>query len=87
MSRSTQLSNHAAGQRSVAVGQIIESSTEAPDTVMRAEVAHYVGEMSAELSRMAKASGLSLLSYFLEMASAEARSEAERANLPPQTRE
>jgi hypothetical protein len=37
------------------------------------EIAHYIGQISAELSTMARKSDLGLLAYFLQMAHAEAR--------------
>lgn len=49
------------------------------EAVLKVEVAHYIAEMSEEMSRMAKASGHHLLSYFLDMAAAEARSASEKA--------
>lgn len=39
---------------------------------LRQEVTRYIAQMSAELASMARASELSLLSYFLDMAAAEA---------------
>ena len=41
--------------------------------------ARYIAEMSAEMARMASAAGLSLVSYFLSMAHAEAEDVVERA--------
>lgn len=38
------------------------------------EVVTYIGQMSAELSTMARNSAMPLLSYFLDMSAAEARS-------------
>jgi hypothetical protein len=37
------------------------------------EIAHYIGQISGELSTMARKSDLGLLAYFLQMAHAEAR--------------
>jgi hypothetical protein len=37
------------------------------------EIAHYIAQMTAELSTMARKSDLGLLAYFLQMAHAEAR--------------
>jgi len=37
------------------------------------EIAHYIGQISAELSTMARKSDLGLLAYFLQMAHTEAR--------------
>ena len=37
------------------------------------EIAHYISQISAELSTMARRSDLGLLAYFLQMAHAEAR--------------
>jgi len=37
------------------------------------EIAHYIGQITAELSTMARRSDLGLLAYFLQMAHAEAR--------------
>ena len=37
------------------------------------EIAHYIGQITAELSTMARKSDLGLLAYFLQMAHAEAR--------------
>jgi hypothetical protein len=42
--------------------------------VLRLEVATYISQMSTELSTMARNSDMPLLSYFLDMAAAEARS-------------
>jgi hypothetical protein len=42
-------------------------------SMLRLEVATYIGQMSAELSVMARNSEMPLLSYFLDMAAAEAR--------------
>lgn len=42
-------------------------------SMLRLEVATYIGQMSAELSTMARNSDMQLLSYFLDMAAAEAR--------------
>lgn len=42
-------------------------------SVLRLEVAAYISQMSAELSAMARNSEMPLLSYFLDMAAAEAR--------------
>jgi hypothetical protein len=42
------------------------------------ETAHYIAQMSNELSALARGAELSLLSYFLEMAAAEAREIATR---------
>lgn len=57
------------------------SDVESTDT--RVAVAGYIGKMSAELGRMADASGYTMLSYLLRMATEEAatlgRREAERA--------
>ena len=41
--------------------------------MLRLEVAAYIAQMSSELGAMAKGADLTLLSYFLEMAAAEAR--------------
>ena len=51
-------------------------------TVLRLEVASYNAQMSAELAGMARNSDLSLLSYFLDMAAAEAR---EAGQIPQKT--
>jgi hypothetical protein len=40
---------------------------------LQREVARYIGQMSAELSTMARKSDFDLLAYFLEMARVEAR--------------
>jgi hypothetical protein len=40
---------------------------------MQREVARYIGQMSGELSGMARKSDFDLLAYFLEMARVEAR--------------
>ncbi len=61
------------------VGQMISQGASTPDDVMRGEVALYVTDMCSELAKMARASGLNLLAYFLDMAMAEGRSEAEKA--------
>ncbi len=45
---------------------------------MRQEVAFYAADMSAELAKMARTANLHLLSYFLDMAAAEARSAGDR---------
>lgn len=50
------------------------------DAVLKAEIATYIADMSEEMSRMAKASGHHLLSYFLDMACAEAKNAAEQQN-------
>jgi hypothetical protein len=68
------------------VEDIIHYSAQTQDELMRAEVALYVTEMSGELAKMARASGLQLLAYFLEMAMAEGRAEAEKNGAPPQAR-
>ncbi|MCX7325769.1 MAG: hypothetical protein NTZ14_15345 [Hyphomicrobiales bacterium] len=52
-----------------------------PSDLLRLEVATYIGHMSAELGRMASRSELGLLSYFLDMAAAEARESANRLGL------
>jgi hypothetical protein len=39
------------------------------------DVARYIGQISVELSSMARKSDLNLLAYFLEMAHAEARAQ------------
>jgi hypothetical protein len=64
------------------VDDILHQSEQTQDDVMRAEVAIYVTEMCAELAKMSRASGLPLLSYFLEMAMAEGRAEAKKLNAP-----
>ncbi len=48
---------------------------------LRLEVVTYITQMSAELSAMARSSEFALLSYFLDMAAAEARESA--AKLSP----
>lgn len=48
------------------------------EAMMRQEVAIYSADMSAELAKMARSANLHLLSYFLDMAAAEARSAADR---------
>ncbi len=48
--------------------------------LLRLEIATYVGQMCVELSAMAKASEMNLLSYFLDMGAAEARDAASRLN-------
>jgi hypothetical protein len=48
------------------------------EAIMRQEVAIYAADMSAELAKMARTANLHLLSYFLDMAAAEARSAADR---------
>jgi hypothetical protein len=45
---------------------------------LRLEVATYITQMSAELSAMARSSEFALLSYFLDMAAAESRENAEK---------
>ena len=47
---------------------------------LRLEVATYITQMSAELSAMARSSEFALLSYFLDMAAAEARESAGKLN-------
>jgi hypothetical protein len=42
-------------------------------SMLRLEVATYISQMTAELATMARNSDMPLLSYFLDMASAEAR--------------
>lgn len=49
------------------------------DDILHAEVVSYICEMNMEMSRMARASGHHLQSYLLEMATAEARSAADKA--------
>jgi Mrp family chromosome partitioning ATPase len=51
------------------------------ETATRAATASYVATLTAELSAMARKSGLNALGYILEMARLEAESEARR---PPQ---
>jgi hypothetical protein len=51
--------------------------------MLRLEVAAYIAQMSSELGTMAKGADLTLLSYFLEMAAAEARESS--ANLARMT--
>jgi hypothetical protein len=46
--------------------------------LLRLEVATYISQMCAELGAMARNSELSLLSYFLEMATAEAREASQK---------
>lgn len=53
-------------------------NAEVSDNLLKLEVAIYVGQMSAELSAMARRSDMALLSYFLDMAAAEARDAAEK---------
>lgn len=70
-----------------AVGPDIETPqtvAENTKTRLNLEVAAYICQMSAELSAMARNSELSLLSYFLDMAAAEARAAEEvlRGRLP-----
>ena len=48
----------------------------AETNILRLEVANYITQMSAELSAMARSSEFALLSYFLDMAAAEARESA-----------
>ena len=43
--------------------------------------ARYIAEMSAEMARMASGAGLSLVSYFLSMAHAEAEDAVERGHM------
>ncbi len=55
--------------------------TKYPDPVGRMEAsvegtAEYIGQMAAELAKLAKGSHLELIAYFLEMAQAEAESVA-----------
>lgn len=47
-------------------------------SLLRHEVAIYITQMSAELSAMARSSEFTLLSYFLDMAAAEARESADK---------
>lgn len=49
-------------------------SREYAQSMLRLEVATYINQMSAELAIMARNSEMPLLSYFLDMAAAEARS-------------
>jgi hypothetical protein len=54
--------------------------------LLRLEVATYICQMSGELGRMARGSDMPLLSYFLDMATAEARDFAEKlGGLPAQS--
>ncbi|MCO4054376.1 MAG: hypothetical protein HEQ16_10075 [Bosea sp.] len=46
--------------------------------LLRLEVAAYISQMCAELGAMARNSDLSLLSYFLDMATAEAREASQK---------
>jgi hypothetical protein len=48
------------------------ASTPAGDDIVRIEAARYIADLSSELAKMARASGLHLVSYFLDMAEAEA---------------
>lgn len=54
------------------------SQSEADAALLRLEVASYIGQMTAELAAMARGSELGLLSYFLDMATAEAREAASK---------
>ncbi len=58
------------------------TQTQADTIALRLEVATYIAQMSIELSGMARSSDLSLLSYFLDMAAAEARESAGRLDPP-----
>jgi hypothetical protein len=49
--------------------------------LLRLEVAAYISQMCAELGAMARNSELSLLSYFLEMATAEAREASQKLSV------
>lgn len=60
-------------QKPALAGNAHENAT----AVLRAEVVLYIAQMSAELSVMARNSEMSLLSYFLDMAAAEARAAGE----------
>ncbi|MGL4439971.1 MAG: hypothetical protein ACRCUE_11935 [Bosea sp. (in: a-proteobacteria)] len=55
-----------------ATGSLLHSE-EYARSILRLEVATYIGQMTAELATMARNSDLPLLSYFLDMAAAEAR--------------
>lgn len=44
--------------------------------ILREETAAYIGQMCTELAGMARAAKLDLLSYFLEMGAAEAKTKA-----------
>lgn len=46
------------------------------------ESAEYIAELTNELAKLARRSRLDLLAYLLDIASLEARSEAERARTP-----
>ena len=46
--------------------------TEPPDAGARAEIAGYIAQLTAEMSRMAEKAGLDTLAYFLSMARLEA---------------
>jgi hypothetical protein len=46
------------------------------EDIVRIEAARYIADLSGELAKMARASGLHLVSYFLDMAEAEALSGA-----------
>ncbi len=54
--------------------------------VLKVEVACYIAEMSGEMSRMARASGFHLLSYFLDMAAAEAKTASDGGQKDQRTR-
>ena len=53
---------------------------ESPNAGARAEIAGYIAQLSAEMSRMAEKAGLDTLAYFLSMARLEA--EMNRRNPP-----
>ncbi len=61
------VSNDISGE---APGQNLKA--EAPDPRARAEIAGYIAQLTAEMSRMAEKSGLETLAYFLSMARLEA---------------
>ncbi len=54
-------------------GQDVEPADERDEGMRAEDVAVYISQMSDEMSRMARANGLDLLAYFLDMARLEAR--------------
>ena len=69
--------------RSDEAGEAFETSE--ADAPTRAETARYVADMTVELARMARAAGLPLVAYFLDMTHQEAR-EAESPQRVPRRR-
>lgn len=73
--------HHAKGPQRMTIeafGQEIEPERAADPEMRPEDVASYVAQMSEEMGRLARASGLDLLAYFLDMARLEARARSGR---------